>query len=112
MRIDYRVGFNDHQSEWVCFEHTGYARQKAEAWWQARSNDPVPDTAEKAVAICEAGNIAPTSAITVRSVTGEKFDRITDYQLGPIPPRLDGSDERDDAAVPAVVDIPEDEIPF
>ncbi|MEX0654666.1 MAG: DEAD/DEAH box helicase family protein [Phycisphaeraceae bacterium] len=112
MRVDYRVGFNDHQSEWVCFEHSGYARDKAEAWWRARSNEPVPDTAEEAVAICEAGGIAPTRTITVRSVTGETFDRITDYQLGPIPPRLDGSDEREDAAVPALVDIPEDEIPF
>lgn len=24
MRVDYRVGFNDYRSEWVCFEHTGY----------------------------------------------------------------------------------------
>ena len=34
MRVDYRVGFNLWQSEWVCFEHTGYARRKAEAWWR------------------------------------------------------------------------------
>lgn len=114
MRVDYRVGFNDHHSEWVCFEHTGYARDKAEAWWRARSNDPVPDTAGEAVAMCEAGNIAPTSGITVRSVTGEKFDRIIDYQLGPIPPRLDGSDERepDLVRIDDPVAIPDDEIPF
>ena len=73
MRIDYRVGFNDYRSEWVCFEHTGYARGKAEAWWKLRSHEPVPDTVEQAVAICEAGGIAPTLAITVRTVTGEKY---------------------------------------
>jgi hypothetical protein len=28
-------------------------------------------------------------------VAGEKYDRIIDYQLGEVPPRLDGSDERD-----------------
>ena len=112
MRVDYRVGFNDHQSEWVCFEHTGYARQKAEAWWRRRSNEPVPDTAEEAVAICDAGGIADTTGITVRSVAGEKFDRIVDYELGPVPPRIDGSDEREETAVPVGADIPEDEIPF
>ncbi len=51
-------------------------------------------SAEEAVDICEAGGIARTNAVTVRSVAGEKFDRITDWKLGPIPPRLDGSEER------------------
>ncbi len=111
MRVDYRCGFNDYHSEWVCPEHTGYARGKFEAWWRARSNDPLPDTAEQAVDICEAGGVAETRAITVRSVTGEKFDRITDYQLGPIPLRLEGSDERDDGNLPDY-DWPEDEVPF
>lgn len=114
MRVEYRVGFKQYQSEWVCPEHprNGYARQKFEAWWRARSNEPLPNTAEQAVAICEAGGITEPRAITVRSVTGEAFDRIIDYDLGPIPPRLDGSDEREDTAVPALVEIPEDEIPF
>jgi DNA repair protein RadD len=112
LRIDYRCGFSNYQSEWVCPEHTGYARNKFEAWWRARSNEPLPGTAAKAVELAEAGALAPTRVITVRSVTGEKFDRIIDYQLGPIPPRLDGSDERGD--VPADTDWPpaEDQIPF
>jgi len=111
MRIDYRCGFNDYHSEWVCPEHTGYARQKFEALWRARSNEPFPDSAAEAVELAEAGAIAPTIAITVRSVAGEKFDRISDYQLGPIPPRLDGGDERIDDDVPEPV-WPEDDIPF
>jgi len=113
MRIDYRCGFNDYHSEWVCPEHTGYARGKFEAWWRARSNEPFPNTADEAVELAEAGSLAPTSAITVRSVAGEKFDRITDYQLGPIPPRLDGGDERDDGNLPEPDWPPDDsEIPF
>jgi len=112
MRIDYCVGFNDYRSEWVCPEHTGYARGKFEAWWRARSREPFPDSAEQAVAICEAGGVAPTLAITVRSVTGEKFDRITKHQLGPIPPLLDGSEERDDGNLPEYVGPQDDEVPF
>jgi hypothetical protein len=33
MRVDYYDGLLCVASEWVCFEHTGYARQKAEQWW-------------------------------------------------------------------------------
>jgi len=29
MRVEYRVGWNEHVSEWVCFEHSGFARGKA-----------------------------------------------------------------------------------
>jgi DNA repair protein RadD len=85
MRVDYRVSFNVYKSEWICFEHTGYARRRAEEWWQRRSPDPVPDTAERAVELAQCGALAPTRAITVRSVAGESFERIIDYELGPPP---------------------------
>jgi DNA repair protein RadD len=29
--------------EWLCFEHTGFARNKAESWWKRRTNEPPPD---------------------------------------------------------------------
>ena len=89
MRVDYRVGLDHWQSEWICFEHTGYARQKAVQWWQKRSPDPVPDTAERAVEVANAGGVAFTEKITVRSVAGEKYDRIVGYQLGPMPEPVD-----------------------
>ena len=85
MRVDYRVGFHQFRSEWVCFEHTGYARWKAETWWRARSFDAVPATAQEAVDLANAGALASTHSITVRTVSGEKFDRIVDYQLGEKP---------------------------
>lgn len=85
MRVDYKIGFYRFKSEWVCFEHSGYARWKAEMWWQARSPDPVPATAQEAVDIANAGGLAITKSITVRSVAGEKFDRIVDYELGEKP---------------------------
>ena len=112
MRVDYRVRFNDYRSEWVCFEHTGYARAKAEAWWRLRSSEPFPESSEQAVEICVAGGVAETLSITVRSVTGEKYDRITHHKLGPVPPRLDGSDERDDGALPEYQGPEDDDLPF
>lgn len=100
MRVDYRVGFHQYRSEWVCFEHSGYARWKAETWWQARSPDPVPDTAERAVELANAGALALTKSITVRTVAGEKFDRIVDYELGekpePVPVEAYATTDLDD----------------
>jgi len=113
LRVEYRIAWNKYISEWVCFEHVGYARTKAEAWWRQRSNEPVPDTIEDAVDICNAGGVANTLAITVRHTAGEKFDRIIKHQLGPIPPRLDGSDERGDSDnLPQPVGVLDEECPF
>jgi DNA repair protein RadD len=88
MRVDYKVGWHDYKSEWVCFEHTGFARQKAVAWWKRRSPDPVPDTTERAVELAQSGAVAATQAITVRSVAGEPYERIVECELGPMPEPL------------------------
>jgi DNA repair protein RadD len=127
MRVNYRIDkrdiFSEWKSEWVCPEHTGYARGKFEAWWKARSNEPFPDTVERAVELAEAGVLAETNQITVRTVTGEQFDRIIDYRLSDKPPRLDGSEERDsdlpgdphawiDPASPEGYAVTSDDIPF
>jgi DNA repair protein RadD len=105
MRVDYRIGFNQYVSEWVCFEHSGFAREKAERWWCARSNEPVPDTIEDAVELAEAGALARTLAITVEQRPGDKFDRVVGYQLGERPPRLD-SEEGLPECTPASEEVP------
>ncbi|GIV04144.1 MAG: hypothetical protein KatS3mg082_2756 [Nitrospiraceae bacterium] len=97
MRVDYKVGWHEYKSEWICLEHDGYARQKAVAWWKRRSREPVPDSADEAVALAQAGRLAPTREITVRSVTGEDYDRIIGYELGDIPPPLDDRELPPDA---------------
>jgi len=113
MRVEYQIDMRQYHSEWVCFEHTGYARQKAEQWWRKRSREPVPDTAAEAVELAENGALAETTSITVRSIAGEKYDRIVDYELGPAPPRLDGSDESEEwGEIPDYETVPDDEIPF
>lgn len=85
MRVEYRLGLSYTVSEWVCFEHTGYARRKAQQWWKQRSPDPVPGTAEEAVEIAEAGGLAVPEVVTVRSVVGEPYDRIVGCKLGAVP---------------------------
>lgn len=115
MRVEYRVGWQQHVSEWICIEHSGWARKKAESWWRQRSNVPLPDNVEEAVRLAEAGALCKTNAITVRSVAGEKYDRIVGYNLGERPfYREPGWDdvEEDAAPVGAWEGVDDDEIPF
>jgi DNA repair protein RadD len=85
MRVDYKVGWNRFKSEFICFEHTGYPRHRAAAWWRQRSPDPVPDTAERGVDTAAAGGVAVTKRITIRTIAGEPYERIIGYDLGPVP---------------------------
>jgi len=104
MRVNYRLGLSHWQSEWICFEHIGYPRDKAVSWWHRRSHDPVPDSAERAVELAEAGALCQTHKIVVRSEAGKKFDSIVDYTLGPLP---------ETESVPAWNDTFDDEdVPF
>jgi DNA repair protein RadD len=85
MRVEYKIGFHKYKSEWICFEHKGYARAKAVAWWTQRSRDGVPDTAQEAVDLASTGGLAVPTSITVRTFAGDEFERIIHYELGPLP---------------------------
>ena len=85
VQVDYEIGFNRFQSEWVCPQHTGYARDKFVRWWKERSKAPVPNDVITALVFIREGALAPVKKITVKTVTGDKFDRVTGYEFGPIP---------------------------
>jgi DNA repair protein RadD len=49
LRVTYECGLARH-SEWVCFEHTGFPRDKAVGWWRRRAgNLPPPTTVDEAL---------------------------------------------------------------
>lgn len=100
MRVDYQLGLNHWQSEFICLEHDGYARQKALTWWKKRSPEPVPDTAERAIELANAGALCITNAITVRTITGEKFDRVVGWELGRLPEGVPVGGPVDDEETP------------
>ena len=91
VRVDYVIqrghGYQRSKSEWVCPEHSGWARKKFEDWWKKRSNAPPPDSADEAVDIARSGGLLPSAEIVVRKVAGEKYDKIIQTrivdQLGP-----------------------------
>lgn len=85
LRVDYMIGLDHWQSEFICIEHSGYARRKAEAWWRDRCLDPCPTSAEEALDIADAGLLAATETLTVREIAGQKYDRIIKQTIGEIP---------------------------
>jgi DNA repair protein RadD len=54
-------------------------------WWRQRAAEgcPVPQTAAEAVAMAQDGCLARPLSITVKSVAGEKYDRVASCKLGP-----------------------------
>jgi len=82
-RIDYQVGFHEFKREWVCPEHTGYAREKFIKWWRERAayGLPIPTTAREAVASASAGMLADPESITVKTIAGEKFAHVVGWRL-------------------------------
>ena len=111
MRIEYCTGFNRYESEWVCPEHTGYARRKFEAWWSKRSKLAPPMTAAEAVQLAQDGALAKPSKIIIKAVAGEKFVSVVDYELGPVPDYCPGPGWGDPHEGP-FEDYYDDSIPF
>jgi len=112
MRVEYRCGFNTYHREWVCFEHEGYARRKAEQWWRTRSREAIPESVAEAVELAEAGALATTLAITVERKAGEKYERVMAHRLGDKPPRLESEEGLPERVAVGGWDVPDDEVPF
>lgn len=84
VRVTYTVDLMHRYSEWLCPEHSGYARKKFEKWWakHALPGSPVPASAEDVCEMDFMGLIRPAEKITVKTVSGQKFPEIVDYVLG------------------------------
>lgn len=98
LRVEYRCGFSVHR-EWICFEHQGYARQKAVAWWQKRMPGvPVPLKVNDALAMVD--DLPVPGKIMVRPEG--QFTAIVSYDFSTAPAKR---------ARPEPVGV-DDEIPF
>jgi DNA repair protein RadD len=48
LRVEYHCGLTVHR-EWICLEHSGFARQKAESWWLRSAGGAIPRSVEEAM---------------------------------------------------------------
>ena len=88
VRVTYWCGLRECYSEWLCPEHTGYARRKFEDWFNARrANDeiPVPRSVDEFLECEFAGCVRKTREITLRRVAGEKFPDVVASVPGDLP---------------------------
>jgi DNA repair protein RadD len=85
MRVDYRLAGSGNIenviSEWVCFEHTGFALKKDIAWWASRCAAEVPNTVDDALNFVSV--IAVPRSIT--AVREGRFWRIVSAEIEEIP---------------------------
>jgi DNA repair protein RadD len=69
MRVEYHCGLMIYK-DWVCFEHRGSARAKAERWWRDRTGSvmpvPCPLFSRDAVRWGEEGSLREPIAIRIR----------------------------------------------
>ena len=87
--------------EWICFEHDGFARQKAVGWWQNRSKLPVPVDVATAVLTSHSGGLRHAARIWV--VPDGKYHRIK---------RVEFDDEMPENTQHSVTEYDPDEVPF
>ncbi|WP_299663862.1 DEAD/DEAH box helicase [uncultured Ruegeria sp.] len=71
MRVEYLIDGRV-VSEWVCFEHTGFARQKAVQWWHANAGTTPPNSVAEALGRQDEIR-TPSEAVVRRE---GKYDRI------------------------------------
>jgi DNA repair protein RadD len=74
VRVSYRVGAAEWVSEWICPEHTGYARQKAEQWMNARGYN--------LLSVDDALGVEWPVPERIRIKSGGKWPEVVDYALG------------------------------
>ena len=87
LKVTYRSGLAFH-AEWVCLEHEGYPRRKAESWWRERApGQEVPGSVDEALLL--ANRLRRPTEIAVRP-TG-RFTEITAYRFAPCPTTEPGS---------------------
>jgi DNA repair protein RadD len=87
MRVTYISGRMPVADEWICVEHAGFAWEKAYSWWYKRTKEPMPRSAEEAVAIASAGFLSEPTSIRTRKRPDDKYLAIVKYELGPPKPQ-------------------------
>ena len=72
--------------EWVCFEHEGFALQKAFAWWDARSVFPFPASVAEAITALNHGSARKPSRLLVKREG--QWDRIVQAEFAEEKPTM------------------------
>lgn len=78
LRVEYLCGFNWHK-EWICLEHTGWAKRRAARWWSRRAplGLPMPGSVDEAMELVDHLRIPDRIAIR----RSDRFVEVVDAQF-------------------------------
>lgn len=80
VKVDYEVGLFLTVTEWLCPEHTGYAKRKFLNWWREHASGcELPVDAKDCVWLCNEGAVDMPTHIKVKTVSGQKYPEIVGY---------------------------------
>lgn len=80
-KVSYSSGLNLYH-EWICFDHPGYPRQKAEQWWERHApGEPIPMSVSEA--LTQLKYLRLPTEILIRPKG--RFIEIRDYRFGACP---------------------------
>jgi DNA repair protein RadD len=95
LRVDYYVHPEDGSgnltetkiSEWICFDHTGFAKVRASLWWSQRSRHSSPRSVDEALDLIDRGAIRHPDKLTARREG--QFWKLSDVEFSEARPSLD-----------------------
>jgi DNA repair protein RadD len=79
MRVDYYDGLRCVANEWVCFNHLGYAKQKAQDWWINRNKTFMPSKVSEALDYLQSQKIKEPTRIATRK--NGKYTEVKEYEF-------------------------------
>ena len=79
MRVDYYSGLLRVASEWVCFNHVGYPKQKAQDWWLKRDKMYMPSGTQVALDYLQSQKI--TEPVRIATRKNGKYTEVKDYEF-------------------------------
>lgn len=77
LRVEYQTALAVYRT-WVCFEHTGFAHDKAVKWWRKFGQGSVPGSVKEAIE--RQGEISPANEIAVKPA-GKYFEIVSERRL-------------------------------
>jgi DNA repair protein RadD len=76
MQVSYWSGLKIIANEWICFNHEGFAKEKAYQWWARWVNTAIPETIGLAVGVALQHATKPTDAVIDESGTYPKIVKL------------------------------------
>jgi DNA repair protein RadD len=89
-KVTYVYGMWQRVSEWICPEHTGWAAEKAQAWFARRGVSRMPSTVTEALDVSD--RLLQPGKISIKS--GGKFPEIVRYDFSQsVQPKIEEEDD-------------------